>query len=129
MGNYQGAVDKCNVVIGHEKVDSRILFDAYKLKGICSFRLGKVLDSVKCYNFANRLREDKTFATVESADYQAHLRKEERKHLEYTYIKLFIEESKLVFDDPLFQRQVLRSSRSQPQLFGQVLKDLGECKR
>ena len=108
-------MEKCNVVIANEKADTRILFDAYKLKGICSFRLGKALDSVKCYNLANRLKEDKAFfATVESADYQAHVKNEERKHLEYTYIKLFIEETKLVFEDPLFQRQVLKSSRSQP---------------
>ncbi len=30
-----------------------------------------------------------------------------RKELEYTYINLFIEETKLVFDDPKFRKQVL----------------------
>jgi len=48
----------CNVTIEHEKSDKRLITDSFKLKGICSFRIGKVLEAVRCFNQANRIKED-----------------------------------------------------------------------
>ena len=56
------------------------------------------------------------------------VRKKVSKELEYTYINLFIEETKMIFEDPLFQRQVIKVSKSTPNL-GFMLRDLGTFKR
>ena len=47
-----------------------------------------------------------------------------RKELEYTYINLFIEETRIIFDDPKFKKYVLKGSRSVPAL-NFIIKDLG----
>lgn len=42
--------------------------------------------------------------------------KDKRKELEYMYIDLFIEETKMIFEDPLFQKKVMKLSKSQKNL-------------
>jgi len=46
------------------------------------------------------------------------------KELEFTYINLFIEETRLVFNDPGFKSQVLKASKSLPRL-NFIVRDLG----
>ena len=52
----------------------------------------------------------------------------ESKELETTYIELFFEETKVVFQDPSFQKQALMVSKSLPQL-SFILKDLEKFNR
>jgi hypothetical protein len=54
------------------------------------------------------------FQTVESLEHTQEVRAQQSKALEYTYINIFIEETKLIFDDPRFQKQVLKGSKSMP---------------
>jgi tetratricopeptide (TPR) repeat protein len=59
LGEYGKAVTSCNITIEHGKQDKTLLYDTYKLKGICSFRLGNVQDSIRNYNFANLIAQER----------------------------------------------------------------------
>jgi hypothetical protein len=98
-----------------------LIFDAYELKGICFFRLGQVHESIVMYNLANRVKLEakerhQTIHTLESEGALQEIKRLKSQALETTYIKLFIEETRLVFSDAKFQRQIMRNSKSVPAL-------------
>lgn len=37
---------------------SALFYDAYKLKGICAYRLGDINESIRMYNLANRVKQE-----------------------------------------------------------------------
>jgi len=78
------------------------------------------LESVKCYKLANRFKQDEKANLIQSSyeavDQQYDLQKRKSKELEYIYINLFIEETKLIFEDPRFKKSVLKGSKSLPSL-------------
>jgi len=58
MGRYQEAVDMLSKSISVcPSNDTDLLFDAYKLKGICFYRLGDAIEAIKQFNIASRFRE------------------------------------------------------------------------
>lgn len=74
--------------------DKELMFDSLKLKGICNYRLNNPLESIKNFGLANRYRTKEQKVTKN--------RDEKKKELEYTFINLFIEETKLIFNDKRF---------------------------
>ncbi len=86
-------------------LDKTLIFDTYKLRGICYFRLKNLTESVKNYNFANNVKEerDKELRKIDSKEEVEEHRKMKQKELEYTFINLFIEETQMVFNDPEFK--------------------------
>lgn len=85
------------------------MYDTYKLRGLCYFRLKNLTESVKNFNFANYLQEDRDKAVqkIDSVEEIEADRQKRLKELEYTYINLFIEETRMVFNDVSFKRSVL----------------------
>lgn len=121
MGDHQRAINNVKFALGG---DNELAFDAYKLQGICYYRLGNIPESIRCYNQANRIRLDICKAGTHDIEII-----ENKKDLETTYINLFIEETRLVFEDPKFIKQVMRVSKSVPNLYGFILKDVSNFRR
>lgn len=78
------------------------MYDTYKLKGLCYFRLKNLIESVKNFNFANLVKEecDRQINKIDSEEEIEGERQRRLKELEFTYINLFIEETRMVFNDP-----------------------------
>lgn len=72
-----------------------MLYDSYKLKGVCLYRMDDPLGSIKNFNLANRYKQMSRVGVPRN-------REEVMKELEYTYINLFIEETRHLFSDPTF---------------------------
>jgi len=102
------------------------MYDTFKLKGLCYFRLKNLVESVKNFNFANLVKEecDRQIQKIDSIEEIEGERQRRLKELEFTYINLFIEETRIVFNDPEFKSQVLKASKSLPRL-NFIVRDLG----
>ena len=69
------------------------------MKGICAFRLGDAIQSIKNFNHGNRYKLEVELKKKEDIDKNKEVTGLE---LEYMYINLFIEETKHIFSDPEF---------------------------